>query len=145
MNPGMDYNIEQRKKLQGYQNKMKQKELIRPKKIYKFKVKISGPIRSVGKKREKLNIKYSVERKEYLEIHPICEVVGCTCEATEIHHKMGKIGYADQWARDNDIPLLIDKRFFLAVHHEHHRKIEDKPEWAKENGYSVERLKNLDL
>lgn len=64
--------------------------------------------------------------------------------ATEIHHAKGKNGYADKWARDNDIPLLIDERFWIPLSsdgmHEAHRLIEENPNWAKEMGYSKSRL-----
>lgn len=60
--------------------------------------------------------------------------------ATEVHHKKGRVGYADDWARRNGIPLLIDVRYFLPVSREGHNKIENNPEWAKALGYSHDRL-----
>jgi len=59
---------------------------------------------------------------------------------SDIHHKMGRTGYADKWARDNDISLLIDARFFLAVSRTDHQWIELNPVKAKELGYSYSRL-----
>jgi hypothetical protein len=37
--------------------------------------------------------------------------------------------------------LLYDERYFMAVCKEHHRIIEDNPDAAKQNGYSLSRLK----
>jgi hypothetical protein len=59
--------------------------------------------------------------------------------ATEIHHKMGREGYADQWAKENGISLLVDTRFFLPVCRSAHEQIENNPEWAYSMGYSVRR------
>lgn len=63
--------------------------------------------------------------------------------ATEVHHKKGRNGYADKWAKDNDIPLLIDKRYFLPVSRDGHNKIEKNPDWAYALGYSQSRLEIL--
>ena len=70
---------------------------------------------------------YAKNRKEYLEEHPYCEV--CGREANQIHHKAGRIGN-----------LLADTRNFLAVCFSCHERIETNPDWAKENGYSKNRL-----
>lgn len=64
---------------------------------------------------------------------------------SDIHHKMGRVGYADQWARDNDISLLIDIRFFLAVSREGHIWIESNREEAEKKGYILSRLSNYEL
>lgn len=61
----------------------------------------------------------------------MCEVEGCVHKATQIHHKKGRIGDA----------LYND---FLAICEDCHRKVEENPEWAKENGYSVSRIKDED-
>lgn len=76
--------------------------------------------------------KYTSVRKEYLEAHPLCEVCKLN-KATEIHHKKGKIG-----------KLLNEKEFFLATDSSCHRLIEENPEWAYKNGYSLLRVGNLD-
>ncbi len=62
--------------------------------------------------------------------------------ATQVHHMMGKIGYADQWARENGIHLWLDKRFWLPVSQRGHDWIENHPEQAKEEGLSLNRLQN---
>lgn len=63
---------------------------------------------------------------------------------SDIHHQMGRIGFADKWARDHDISLLIDARFFLAVSRPDHRWIEAHPLEAKKLGYSLSRLANYE-
>lgn len=60
-------------------------------------------------------------------------------KATTVHHKAGRVGYADSFGRDNNIPLLVDVRYFLPVSIDGHRKIEENPVWAKSMGYSVSR------
>lgn len=70
----------------------------------------------------------TITRPEYfsIESNRICSV--CKGEATDIHHMKGKIGL-----------LLNDTRFFLSVCRQCHDKIESNPNWAKENGYSLDR------
>jgi len=80
-------------------------------------------------KRARQEREYSKKRKEYLIDHPICEVLGCFAKSTEVHHKKGRIG-----------DLLTDERYFMAVCNAHHRVIELNPIWAKNNGYSLNRL-----
>lgn len=59
---------------------------------------------------------------------------------TDVHHKKGRVGYADEFARENDISLLHDQRFWLAVSRSGHRWIEEHPIEAKERGWSFDRL-----
>ena len=71
---------------------------------------------------------YQKQRNEYLKEHPLCQV--CHGKpSSEIHHRKGRDG--------NNL-----FQYFLAVDHECHRKIEENPEWAKEMGYSISRLKD---
>lgn len=70
--------------------------------------------------------KYKDLRKVYLAEHPVCEVCKVR-KAKEIHHKRGRNG-------EN---LYKD---FLAVDRECHRRIEENPEWARENGFMLSRL-----
>ena len=93
---------------------------------------------------------YKQARQMYLKM---AYRVGMTCPVTgvdidlhsDIHHKKGRSinSYADQWAKENDIPLFIDPRFFLAVSRVGHKKIETHPKWAKANGYSLSRLDTI--
>jgi len=50
-------------------------------------------------------------------------------ETTDIHHKKGRIG-----------KLYLETTFWIALSREGHRMVEENPEWAKEQGYSLDRL-----
>jgi hypothetical protein len=79
-------------------------------------------------KESKRLAKYSIVRAEYLAEHPICEVCE-VAESNQIHHKFGRISWR-----------LTDKKRFLAVCPECHKYVELNPIWAKEKGYSLNRL-----
>lgn len=83
-------------------------------------------IAKVSKKRQSENKIYLELRKEFLKdkICPITKEI-----ATEVHHQKGRIG-----------KLFLDTRYWLAVSHEGHVKIESNPNWAIDNGYSLKRL-----
>lgn len=87
-------------------------------------------IQSFSEKRKKANKDYKKIAKAYLIAHPKCEVRGCNKISEEIHHKRGRVG-----------DLLLNDKFFLAVCRDCHREIEQSPTWAKEQGYSLSRLK----
>lgn len=146
LHPGKDYYLEQGNKAKEYSDRMREKELKRPKKIYKSNPKPSKPIRQVSKKQAKIDSEYSKVRKKFIALNPVCKVAGCQCEATEVHHMRGRgRGYWDQWARDNNICLTVDTRWFFPICHDHHRKATDDSKWAMDNGYSLSRLeKNED-
>ena len=82
-------------------------------------------------KRQAQNDAYLLLRQAYLQRNPICEVATemCTITATDIHHKAG---------RTED--KLTDRRYFLATCRICHRQIEEHPIWAKEQGFSLNRL-----
>jgi len=88
---------------------------------------------------------YPKTRKMFLE-HAVknnftCPITGRPITMNDdVHHKMGRVGFADEWARENDISLILDVRFFLAVTREGHQWIELHPEAAKAKGYSLSRL-----
>jgi hypothetical protein len=86
-------------------------------------------IKKVSQKRNLENKDYTKVRKVFLESLIFCQVKGCKGLATEVHHKKGRIG-----------KLLTDTNYFLGVCRECHNKIELEPKWAKENGYSLNRL-----
>lgn len=79
---------------------------------------------------EKLG-EYKQNRNAFLKGHPMCmaELNGCTREATEVHHALGRIG-----------DLLTDVKHFKAVCHSCHVVIENEPEMAKELGLSGTRF-----
>jgi hypothetical protein len=102
-----------------------------------LKTKEKKPIRKVSEKREFELIDYNREAKKFL--------IGKNCvhfkkqKATEVHHMIGRIGYADDWARERHITLLMDKRFWLPVSHDAHELITNNTQWAIDAGYSFKR------
>lgn len=90
------------------------------------------PIAKIAKKMKVVLDEYSKRRTAYLALHQFCEakLPGCKCNATEIHHKAGKIG---------ELYVLISN--FLAVCRSCHNWIEAHPEEAKELNFSESRLK----
>lgn len=56
--------------------------------------------------------------------------------ATDIHHKRGKVGFIDSWAKERGITALMDKRHWLAVSRIAHDYITENSAWAIENGFS---------
>ena len=101
------------------------------------KVKKPKKIPKVSEKRQKEDKIYNKLRIEFLskKENQLCPIT--KQKTTEIHHIRKRRGYADNWARDNKISLYLDTRFWLAVSHDGHKKIEDNPNWAIENGYSM--------
>jgi hypothetical protein len=80
---------------------------------------------------------YRPIRDGYMKEHPICEVEGCCRPSNDLHHKAGRVGYADDWARENGIKLLWDVRYFMAICRLDHTKCDEDPNWARDNGYVV--------
>ncbi|APZ82903.1 hypothetical protein [Flavobacterium phage FL-1] len=90
-------------------------------------------IPKVSKKQKALNEKYEVIRVEVLsEAKFKCFIEGCNNVATTAEHRMGRKGYADKWARDNDVPLMIDKRYLAACCWFHNQELENNPELSKQ-------------
>jgi len=88
------------------------------------------PIKKVSDKMKgELKI-YAKKRKEYLVSHTVCEVKYCNEKATTINHRKGRGIY------------LNDEKYFLAVCMVCHCEIENMPDWAKSQGYSLSRLSN---
>ena len=85
------------------------------------------------KHRQEQEEEYSYERRVYFSnpLNRICDVKGCWRDATDIHHMKGREG-----------DLLLDKKYWMPVCRKHHIYIEKHPVWAKENGYSLNRLSN---
>jgi hypothetical protein len=96
-------------------------------------VKTPKAIPKFSDKRKVLNPLYAKVRIEVLvEAKFKCFIDGCTNVANTCEHTMGRKGFADQWARDNDIPLLIDKRYLKACCFHHNGELENNPELSKE-------------
>ena len=115
----------------------------KPKKVTKLK-KSRKRIRPASSKLSYYRGLYSEIRKWFLEQNPNCAVFP-DLQATEVHHSKGRshTAYADQWAIDNDMPLLIDARWFIPVSAEGHQKIEKNPDWARERGFTDTRMNTL--
>ena len=86
-------------------------------------------IPKVSQKRKIENLKYSVLRTEFLgkKENQICPIT--KKPTTDIHHKKGRVG-----------SLFLDTKYWIALSREGHKFVEENPEWAKENGYSLNRL-----
>jgi RNA polymerase subunit RPABC4/transcription elongation factor Spt4 len=88
-------------------------------------------ISPVSAKRQGEMDEYGKRRIAYLAMFSTCQagLVECTGQATEIHHKAGRVG-----------ELYTKVSNFLAVCRNCHRFIEENPEEAKELGLSESRL-----
>jgi hypothetical protein len=93
-------------------------------------------------KKKLLDAQYLKERSPWIK-GKMCAVFP-TLMAQECHHQKGRDGFADKWARDNNVPLILDKRFWLPVSVKGHRMITLKPQWALKMGYSLPRTEKMD-
>lgn len=90
-------------------------------------------IPKVSEKRKELNKVYEKVRIEVLtEAKFKCFIDGCKNVATTCEHRKGRKGFADEWARENNVPLLIDKRFLAACCFIHNIELENNYELSKE-------------
>lgn len=88
---------------------------------------------------------YSQVRRSFIAMCIRVEMVCPRCrrpvdEDFTIHHKAGRTGYADTWARKLGITLLLDVRFFLTICLPCHQYIEPRPAFAKARGWTLDRL-----
>jgi hypothetical protein len=97
-------------------------------------------IKPVSKKMSRQMSQYSKEKDEWIT-DKICPITGEP--ADQIHHMKGRAGYADQWALDNGITLIMDKRFWLGVSQTGHNQINENPDWAIKMGYSISRTAKI--
>jgi hypothetical protein len=103
----------------------------------------SKPVAKVSKNQSKENAKYLKKLKVWRRGKKCAGKFPHNCSmGFEItcHHMQGRIGYADEWARENEVPLLLDERFWLPVCWDAHKYIEEHKKWACENGYSFLRV-----
>lgn len=96
---------------------------------------ISSKVKTISRsssKKDKADYLYAIARKSYLSAHPMCEakIPGCTLNATDIHHKRGRVG-----------SFYLDITNFLAVCRACHGIIETHSVMAKEEGFSKSRLR----
>ena len=75
-----------------------------------------------------------------VEINASCPVTDRPLTVNDdVHHKMGRIGFASEEQRENGINLLIDVDYFLGVTREGHEHIEKNREEAIRRGWTLER------
>lgn len=106
----------------------------------------TGKCATCNKKDREDDALYPIARHDFLRLmikhDQKCPVTDTdiTMES-DIHHKMGRIGYADEWAYENGISLLIDARYFLAVSRVGHQYIEaaENREEAEAKGWIIPR------
>ena len=83
-------------------------------------------MRRVSKKRGKALREYAWRRAQFLWSggeRRCCEVEGCICLATEVHHKAGRGKNLNNVAT------------WMAVCRPHHEKIHRNPSWARAHNY----------
>ena len=89
-------------------------------------------IPKVSEKRKIINKIYETVRIEVLtEAKFKCFIDGCINVVNTIEHTAGRLGFYDDWARDNNIPLIIDKRFLKACCLHHNGELENNPELSR--------------
>lgn len=95
-------------------------------------------VNPISKTRCKESKIYALKRIAFLTQHTECEIKGsnCTSKATTIEHSMGRKGYADDWARDNNISLYLDERYWKASCHNCNLELENNPELSRKHQLS---------
>jgi len=85
-------------------------------------------------KMKKLYLQWAVDNDKQ------CPVTGAGITMnSDIHHKKGRVGYADEQAKKEGITLLIDIRYWMAVSRKGHDYIETHPTEALANEWSLSR------
>ena len=112
-------------------NECKEAEMNERASLKPVKIKeIGKPIPRQSAKRKVDNPIYLKERLKFLsqpENHR-CFIDECVARADTVEHTMGRKGFADKWARDNGISLLIDIRFWKPCCWYHNGELERNPE-----------------
>jgi hypothetical protein len=107
----------------------------------KVTVKDAEPIQKVSEKQGKLLSIYARKKARFVKGKKCQGRFSHDCSGPlTIHHMQGRVGYADEWARENDETLLTDERFWMCVCLEAHKYIEEHPKFAFENQYSFKRI-----
>jgi len=126
-NKGCDNEFKQYNSLSKYCSlKCKTSDKKESKKVY-------APIKKVSDKRKIENLKYSAMRIEFLgkPQNKICFIDECNKPANTIEHISGRKGFYDEWARDNNVSLYLDVRFWRPCCLEHNLELENNPELSK--------------
>lgn len=102
--------------------------------------KIYSPIKKVSEKRKKERKTYKTDRIKFLyePRNKICFIDGCNKPSNTIEHRMGRIGYADDWAKQNNIPLYLDVRYWAGCCLEHNIELENNTELSR--NYQISKL-----
>lgn len=102
-------------------------------KLSESKSKPQKPIKKVSDKRSVENLQYSADRIVFLgkKENKVCFIDGCNKEATTVEHIAGRKGFYDDWARENNISLFLDQRFWRPCCHAHNLELENNPEMSK--------------
>ena len=97
-------------------------------------------IKPVSEKRQRENRLYVGKRIVFLskKENQKCKIKSqkCTHKATTIEHSMGRVGYADNWSRNNNITLFLDERFWIASCLQCNLELENNPELSKKHQLS---------
>ena len=91
-------------------------------------------IKPMSAKRKKEKALYLKKRIEFLEKpeNKICFIRTCNKPATTVEHRAGRVGYADDYARENGITLYLDERYWAPCCLHHNLELENNPELSKE-------------
>ena len=91
------------------------------------------PIKNRSKDRASEETEYRSNKKEFLSqtTNKKCFVEGCKRAANTIEHQKGRKGFADKWARNNDVGLLLDERYWKPCCLQHNQEFENNPELSK--------------
>jgi hypothetical protein len=92
------------------------------------------PLKKVSDSQAVLLRKYAALKKKFM-LNKWCAYHGRPCLPTDIHHAAGKIG-----VDENGVPMLLAVQYFVPLCREAHSFIEVNPKFAKENGFSEDRL-----
>jgi hypothetical protein len=104
-------------------------------KAERMTVKEKKPINKVSEKRKPQLKEYAALREKFL-LNKWCAYHGRPCLPTQIHHQMGRVGFADE----KGIPLLLDVRYWIPVCQDAHQWITEHSKEAIEQGYSFHRI-----
>jgi hypothetical protein len=98
-------------------------------------VKEKQPINKFSEKREQ-DLKQYAKLKQKFMLNKWCAYHGKPCLSIDIHHQMGRSGFAD----DQQIPLLLDVRYWIPVCRQAHDWITEHSKEAIEQGFSYSRI-----
>lgn len=115
------------------ENKYREEKLKERQKKPNLQLSKMKPIKKVSDKRALENIIYKSERIKFLQLpeNKKCFIEECNSVADTIEHIMGRKGFADEYAMENNISLYLDKRFWKPCCLKHNLELENNPELSK--------------